>query len=370
MAAARNPLRRWKPFLAAFASVDDAIEIEAADLGISRGELRRARGRIVGMLRGAEDDREAEELCSVLDEVMAESLLTLRLVPVTPKTLATTDLAGVVGALRKHDSERIRGLATDIVRRWRAAVKRDLVRIGVAMEKLSQTPERIEAADRPVSSDLDAKVKRALPVATAKASEPSLPKRSAPADMGSATKPKEPTHPPKKKPPAVTGSAAGRRDGVKPNHSDGGEKLMTAATKRKLDVDAHRQEAEEAQMRRKTADMAAAAKPEVSNSLPLLKLLKMVAPAVVASHGRRESIELRNDEEKIAAAKRKLREGYQEAEEAKKRRKIHVIEDPKLLKHKQEKMHNPILSVRSRASHASSMAEKKKSFLISSLGRL
>ncbi|BAS92993.1 Os05g0244900 [Oryza sativa Japonica Group] len=167
MAAARNPLRRWKPFLAAFASVDDAIEIEAADLGISRSEIRRARGRIVGMLRGAEDDREAEELCSVLDEVMAESLLTLRLVPVTPRTLATTDLAGVVGALRKHDSERIRGLATDIVRRWRAAVKRDLVRIGVAMEKLSQTPERIEAADRPVS-DLDAKVKRALPVASAR----------------------------------------------------------------------------------------------------------------------------------------------------------------------------------------------------------
>jgi hypothetical protein len=133
---------------------------------------------------------------------------------------------------------------------------------------------------------------------------------------------------------------------------------MTAATKRKLD---------EAQKRRKTADMAAAAKPEGSNSLPLLK---MVAPAVVASHGRRESIELRNDEEKIAAAKRKLREGYQDAEEAKKRRKIHVIEDPKMLKHKQEKMHNPILSVRSRASHASSMAEKKKSFLVSSLGRL
>lgn len=101
---------------------------------------------------------------------------------------------------------------------------------------------------------------------------------------------------------------------------------MTAATKRKLD---------EAQKRRKTADMAAAAKPEGSNSLPLLK---MVAPAVVASHGRRESIELHNDEEKIAAAKRKLREGYQDAEEAKKRRKIHVIEDPKMLKHKQEKM--------------------------------
>uniref|UniRef100_A0A0E0HBE3 TFIIS N-terminal domain-containing protein n=1 Tax=Oryza nivara TaxID=4536 RepID=A0A0E0HBE3_ORYNI len=343
MAAARNPLRRWKPFLAAFASVDDAIEIEAADLGISRSEIRRTRGRIVGMLRGAEDDREAEELCSVLDEVMAESLLTLRLVPVTPRTLATTDLAGVVGALRKHDSERIRGLATDIVRRWRAAVKRDLVRIGVAMEKLSQTPERIEAADRPVSSDLDAKHGEGLRAIAAQE------ECSGRHGLGNKAEGAN---------PSAEEEAAGRRDGVKPNHSDGGEKLMTAATKRKLD---------EAQKRRKTADMAAAAKPEGSNSLPLLK---MVAPAVVASHGRRESIELRNDEEKIAAAKRKLREGYQDAEEAKKRRKIHVIEDPKMLKHKQEKMHNPILSVRSRASHASSMAEKKKSFLVSSLGRL
>lgn len=74
-------------------------------------------------------------------------------------------------------------------------MKRDLVRIGVAMEKLSQTPERIEAADRPVSSDLDAKVKRALPaasaggVSTAKASEPSLPKRSALADKAEGANP-------------------------------------------------------------------------------------------------------------------------------------------------------------------------------------
>ncbi|EAY89619.1 hypothetical protein OsI_11145 [Oryza sativa Indica Group] len=534
MAAARNPLRRWKPFLAAFASVDGAIE--AADPGgLSRDEFRRARGRIVEMLRGAEGEAEAEGLCLVLDDVMAESLLTLRLVPVTARTLATTDLAGIVGALRRHESERIRGLATYIVRGWRVAVRRELVRIGIAMEKLSQTPERIEA-DRRVraSSDLDTKVKHATPtslpkrivieadqrvraspdldmkvkhaspappfkkkatadcssrVDLAKTSQPSLTKTSAPPvvagarvkapDMGSATK----ANPPKKL-PAVTGRAGGRRDGIKPYHIDG-EKLTVAA--KRLDV---YQEAEEAQKRHKSADMGAAAKPkdpalppkkspavvacagrresiELRNddekiaaakwklhegyreaeeekkrrkmadmgaaakpkepALPPKKLPAVVAsagrregielrnddeekiaaakrklhegyreaeeakkrrkmadmgaaakpkepalppkksPAVVASAGRREGIELRNEDEKIAAAKRKLREGYQEAEEAKKRRKIHVIEDPEILKQRQKKMH-PIPSLRSRASHVSSMAEK--SSLMSSLGRL
>uniref|UniRef100_A0A0E0CZ72 TFIIS N-terminal domain-containing protein n=1 Tax=Oryza meridionalis TaxID=40149 RepID=A0A0E0CZ72_9ORYZ len=358
MAAARNPLRRWKPFLAAFTSVDGAIE--AADPGgLPRDEIRRARGRIVEMLRGAEGEAEAEGLCLVLDVVMAESLLTLRLVPVTARTLATTDLAGVVGALRRHESERIRGLATDIVRGWRAAVRRELVRIGIAMEKLSQTPERIEADQRVrVTSDLDTKVKHATPtslpkrieadqrvrvspdldmkvkhaspapppkkkatavgssrVDPAKTSQLSLTKTSAPVvgvgrvkapDIGSATKPNPP-----KKLPAVTGSAGGRRDGIKPSHIDG-EKL-TVAAKRKLGV---YQEAEEAQKPRKTADMGATAKPK-EPALPPKK-----SPAVVASAGRRESIELRNDDEKIAAAKRKLHEGYREAEEAKKRRKM------------------------------------------------
>uniref|UniRef100_A0A0E0KCH6 TFIIS N-terminal domain-containing protein n=1 Tax=Oryza punctata TaxID=4537 RepID=A0A0E0KCH6_ORYPU len=428
MAAARNPLRRWYPFLGAFASVDGAIE--AADPGgLSRDEFRRARARIVEMLRGAEGDAEAEGLCLVLDDVMAESLLTLRIVPVTPKALAITDLAGVVGALRKHESERIRGLATDIVRGWRAVVKRELVKIGIAMEKLSQTPERVEAdqrvrlssdldtkvkhatpapppkkkatadvscrvnpaktseperieADQRVrlSSDLDTKVKHATPapppkkkatadvscrVNPAKTSQPSLlAKTRAPvvggarakiADMGSATKPKEPSHPPKKLPAAI-GSAGGRRDGIKPYHSEG--ENLTAAPKRKFDWC---QEAEEAQKQRKTVDMGAAAK----SKEPVLPPKKL--PAVVASAGRRESIELRNDDEKIAAAKRKLREGYQEAEEAKKRRNIHVIEDPEMLKQRQQKMH-PILRLRSRAIHATSMAEK--SSLMSSIGRL
>ncbi|KAF0902267.1 hypothetical protein E2562_014501 [Oryza meyeriana var. granulata] len=342
-AAARSPLRRWKPFLAAFSSVDDAIE--AADQGgRSRDEFRRARGRVVEMLCGAEGDGEAEGLCVVLDEVMAESLTTLRIVPVEPKTLGTTDLAKAVGAMRKHESERIRGLATDIVRGWKAAVRRDPVKHAPPAPKKKATAD---GSDR---------------INTAKTSEPSLPKTNAPvvggarvktAYMDAEAKPKESEHP-QKRLPAVIGSAGGRRDDIKSYHGDD-EKLM-AATKRKV-----HQEAEETNKRRKTADMRAATKPKES-ALPPKKL-----PPVVASAGRRESIKLCNEDEKIAAAKRKLHEGYQEAEEAKKRRNIHVIEDPKMVKQRQQKMH-PILRVRSQASRATSMAEE--SFLMSSLRRI
>uniref|UniRef100_A0A0D9VSY9 TFIIS N-terminal domain-containing protein n=1 Tax=Leersia perrieri TaxID=77586 RepID=A0A0D9VSY9_9ORYZ len=261
MAAARSPLRRWKPFLAAFAPIDDAIEAFNPTF-LCRDEFRRATARLFEMLLDAEDDAEAEEHRLLLDEAMVESLTTLRMVAVPPKTLATTDLAKVVGGMTKHESERIRRLAGEIVRGWRAAVKRDLVTMGIALEKLSQTPERIET-NLPVSSDLNAKAKRAPPA-------------------------------PKKKTTALP------------------PKLPAGAC------------------------------------------------------GRRESAEICN-EEKIAAAKRKLKEGYQEVEEAKKRRKIHVIEDPKLVKQRQQKMH-PIMRVRSRACGAASMAEKN--FIMSSLQRV
>uniref|UniRef100_A0A0D9VSZ2 TFIIS N-terminal domain-containing protein n=2 Tax=Leersia perrieri TaxID=77586 RepID=A0A0D9VSZ2_9ORYZ len=246
MAAARSPLRRWKPFLDAFSTIDDAIESFHPSC-LCRDEFRRATARLVEMLLDAEDDAEAEEHRLLLDEAM------LRMVAVPPKTLATTDLATVVGAMRNHESERIRRLAGEIVGGWKAAVKRDL------------TSERIETNLR-VSSDLDAKAKHAPPAPKKKTTAP----------------------PPPPKLPAGAGV-------------------------------------------------------------------------------RRESAKLGDEEERMAAAKRKLREGYQESEEAKKRRKIHVIEDPKLVKQRQQKIH-PIMRVRSRACGAASLAEKN--FIISSLVRV
>uniref|UniRef100_J3LP94 Uncharacterized protein n=1 Tax=Oryza brachyantha TaxID=4533 RepID=J3LP94_ORYBR len=292
--APQSPLRRWKPFLAAFSSVDDAIEAAdpAGELH-SRGEFRRARGRLVEMLRGAEDDAEAEELC--LDE----------------------------GRL----------------------------------ERIPQSPKRVE-----IGLNLEAKVKlqgspapkKAITnggchVNPTKTSAPSPPKRSAPVvggarvktdDKGAAAKPKESVHPAKKQPAGI--SRVGDRQ----------DQAASAARKRKLH-DGY-QEEEEAKKRRKTADMGGAATKPKEPALPPKK-----APLLVASAGRRESIEHRNEAESmIGSTTRKLRESYQEAEEAKKRRQVHIIEDPKMLKQRQQKMH-PIMRMRSRASSASSVGEKR-----------
>ncbi|XP_006651280.1 uncharacterized protein LOC102716859 [Oryza brachyantha] len=371
MAAPQRPLRRWNPFLAAFSSVDDAIE--AADPGLlSRDEFRRARGRVVEMLRGAEDDAEAEELCLVLDEMMAESLLTLQIVPVTPERLATTDLAEVLGAMRKHESERIRGLATDIVRAWRATVKSDIVRMRSALERIPQSPKRVETGP-----NLEAKVKQGSSapkkaitnggchVNPTKTSAPSPPKRSAPVvggarvktdDKGAGAKPKESAHPAKNLPAGIS-RLGDRQDGIKSYLRDPEKLAALAAPKRKLHEGY--QEEEEAKKRRKMADMGAATKPK-EPALPPKK-----APVLVSSAGRRESIEHRNEDEMIASTTRKLRESYQEAEEARKRRQVHIIEDPKMLKQRQQKMH-PIMRMRSRASSPSSIGEKEAQRVVAS----
>ncbi|RLN05292.1 hypothetical protein C2845_PM13G06310 [Panicum miliaceum] len=82
----------------------------------------------------AGDGSEAEELCVVLDCVMAELLLTLQAVP---QVLASSaDLAEAVGALRCHQSVRFRAPAHNIVRGWSAAIEGDVARASAAMAKL------------------------------------------------------------------------------------------------------------------------------------------------------------------------------------------------------------------------------------------
>ena len=139
-------LRHWKPFLGAFPHIDTAIEAADADGLLCRDEIRSARVRIVEMLCDAadDDDEKAEALCALLDEAMAASLATLQAVPAERIALASGDLVGVVGALmRDHTSERVRGLARDVVRGWKAGVKVQLSRAKAAMDVLdglSSTP--------------------------------------------------------------------------------------------------------------------------------------------------------------------------------------------------------------------------------------
>jgi hypothetical protein len=212
----QSPLRRWKPFLAAFGLVDAAIE--AAGPALCRDEVRSARNDVVEKLCGVparnDDGGKAEKLCRLLDGFMAESLLTLQEVP---RVLASSsaDLTEAVRALRCHQSERIRRLASDVLRGWSVAVvEEDIAR----MKELQGVRLRVKVADeRPLRC--------------------------------------------KKTPPS-------------------------------------------------------------------------------------------EEEEKMEATKRKLREGYREAEVAKRQRKIQMIEPPKKLKQRQPKKTHPILRERSQARRA------------------
>ncbi|KAL5225123.1 hypothetical protein ABZP36_011762 [Zizania latifolia] len=290
MAAEQGVLRRWKRFLPVFASIDAAIE--AADPGICREEFRGARSKILKMLGDATDDEVVEKLCVVLDEVMIESLLTLKLVPAMPTMLSSTDLAKDIGALMKHESARVRGLATVIVHGWKASVKSELDKAASAMAKLSQVLQ-------PEEPDEHAKIlEPSAAKTTAKALVPSLPKtQSAPLVFcGDRAKTAKMELPPENVSLVVRSF---RREGLERPSS--------------------------------------------------------VAPAVDRS--------CYTDEKALNAAKRKLREGYQEAEDAKRQRMIQVIQAPSMAKQQQRKMH-PILKLRSRSSCATSTA-KRTSFVSS-----
>ncbi|RLN18494.1 hypothetical protein C2845_PM02G21860 [Panicum miliaceum] len=145
--AGQSPLRRWKPFFAAFGLVDAAIE--GAGPALCRDELRSARGDVVELLCGVPGGGGAEELCVMLDGFMAESLVTLQAVPAeaVPRMLASSaDLARAVGSLRCHQSARISGLAREIIRGWSAAVHEDIARTSAAMKKLDDLC-RVKASD-------------------------------------------------------------------------------------------------------------------------------------------------------------------------------------------------------------------------------
>ncbi|XBI02689.1 hypothetical protein VPH35_131200 [Triticum aestivum] len=239
-----SPLRRWKRFFGAFDSVDAAIEGAGPDM--CRDEVRRARGDIFEGLCNTADDGMAEKLCGVLDGLMAESLETLRLTPVMPKVLATTDLARAIRALQKHESERVRILARGIVSGWRAS----------ALHDFAGEPDNLNAPQ---------------------------PKETVEQQRVCATTTERPSS--------------------------------------KEIVGHDRQHPKEVTV------------------------------------GRHVIVSADPDAKAMEAAKRKLHERYQQASDAKRQRRVQVVESPEMLKQRQRKMH-PILRERSLASCASSMVKK------------
>ncbi|KAL6659836.1 hypothetical protein ACP70R_002665 [Stipagrostis hirtigluma subsp. patula] len=268
-------LRRWKPFLDAFVHIDAAIEAAAAGGPdrVSRDEFRSARARIVEMLcDAADDDGVAEGLCRLLDGAMAESLVTLRMVAAEkkPELLASGELVSAVGALMTgHGSERVRGLARDVVRGWRAAVEEDLARARSAMDVLDSLSEHAAPA-----AVLDTKKQAKI-----------IPEEQ--------LRPKKMT---------MTAPVAG-----------GGRisttKISGNSTKQSIDSGRHA---------KTSANMEASAR--VPARLP-----KKTSPV---SDGRVVRSSGAVDKEKMESTKRKLHERYQEAEDAKRRRTIRVIHAP------------------------------------------
>ena len=270
-----SPLRRWKRFFGAFDSVDAAIE--AADPDMCRDEVRRARGDIFEGLCNTADDGMAEKLCGVLDGLMAESLETLRLTPVTPKVLATTDLARAVRALQKHESERVRILARGIVSGWKASALHDF------------------------------------------AGEP---------DNFNAPQPKETVEQ---------------------------QRVCATTTERLSSNEIVRHDRQHA-----SADLDSKKKKTVEISddkaSDLVGGINMAKPKEVTV-GRHVIVSADPDAKAMEAAKRKLHERYQQASDAKRQRRVQVVESPEMLKQRQRKMH-PIMRERSLARCASSMVKK------------
>nr|CAB3491661.1 unnamed protein product [Digitaria exilis] len=296
-------LRRWKPFLGAFQHIDAATEASSAD-GVSRDEFRKARGRMVELLRDATaagDDGEAaaEVLGVMLDEAMAGSLARLRTVPAgrIPALLAVAPggVVGAVGALMKgHASERVRGLARDVMREWKLSVAAELARARTAMDVLNG-----------ISDVTRAKHGEAKIIPEKKKEKP-LPKKTAVVGIGS-------------------------------------RRICTAES---------------------YAPLCKKRAPTVSASNAMLPSASMKTPAAVPAQPPKKPtntavVSVAEEQRKMEATKRKLQERYQEAEDAKRRRTVQVIKPPRPETKAGQRQSTAHPAMRARGPAASGTAERR-----------
>ncbi|CAN6206826.1 unnamed protein product [Urochloa humidicola] len=271
--------------------------------GRPRGEVRSVRSRIAGLLHCAEDDGVAEELCAALDGAMEEALATLR-----------------VAAASAPPPPTATGLAQAVLA---LAERHESARVrGLARDVVRRWTAAAEA-------DL-ARALGLLEMLNKLQNEPRIPKddeRDAPVAAG-----------------------------------EGKERHALPAKKTKMAP---------APVRSNTAEPAnggaavkVAAAPSLNNKSAQVKMEEKTGARWKAPGGGNR---VQQSEQMMEATKRKLREGYQQAEDAKRQRKIQVIEAPKMLEQRQKKMH-PILRERSRARCGSSLAVRRP--LLPSLQRI
>jgi hypothetical protein len=89
------------------------------------------------------------------------------------------------------------------------------------------------------------------------------------------------------------------------------------------------------------------------------KKASVPAPAAVSIVRRdRAGLSSESEEDKFEASKREMCDGFREVKDAKRQRRIQIIEPPKMLKQRRQKKMHPILRERSRARCGSSMVKK------------
>ncbi|CAD6252017.1 unnamed protein product [Miscanthus lutarioriparius] len=306
-----SPLRRWRPFYGAFGAIDGAIEAG----GHPRSAFREVRSRIVVLLRSAADDGVAEQLCAALDDTMVEALETLRVAPVPHSALASTDLARAVVALGNHGSARIRSLANDVVHQWSAAIDDDVATATAVKErpdKLFVSGDRIPRQGISTVSLMATRVNLLL--------HKLPPAKMLPAAAVEVHKKKLHISPPKMLPTA----AAAVEVHTKKLYIPPAKKMLPTATA--IVTEEHKKKL----------------------YVPPAKMIPTTATVL----GRQNTSEAKKpivaQSKKMETTKRKLREGYQEAERIKRQHTIQKINDKdaaKMFEQKQRKMH-PIVQGR------------------------
>ena len=336
-----SPLRRWRPFYGAFGAIDGAIEAG----GHPRSAFREVRSRIVVLLRSAADDGVAEQLCAALDDTMVEALETLRVAPVPHSALASTDLARAVGALGNHGSARIRSLANDVVHQWSAAIDDDVATATAVKEqpdKLFVSGDRIPRQGiSTVVADGNA---RESGVPAAALVHKKLLHKPPPAKMLAVEVHKKKLHisPPKMLPTA----AAAVEVHTKKLYIPPAKKMLPTATAIVTEEHKKKLYVPPAKMIPTTATVSGRQNTSEAKKPIVAQSKKSEAKKLIVAQS-----------EKMETTKRKLREGYQEAERIKRQHTIQKINDKdaaKMFEQKQRKMH-PIVQGRGPATCRTSL---------------
>ncbi|WVZ72584.1 hypothetical protein U9M48_021017 [Paspalum notatum var. saurae] len=340
MAASDHPLGRCKSYLAAFSAIDAAIE--AADPDVSRDEFRRARSAVVEKIFDQQEgEARDDELCQLLDQAMVESLLTLQIIPVEPATLTKTELVRSLHALKKQGSECVRALVRDVMRGWRASLQRDLERVRDMLSQIDHITMEIqmqttETASKNPSQQKMVGVSVSGGGTAADAVQLVVNKKKTATDL-------------------VTVAASHSTKTATLDQLVMNKKKTTAAQWTKTGTLDH----PVVNMKKTATDLVTHA---VSVAL-LTKSTTLDQPVMVnkkttasAAGGDLGGSLLA----KMEASKRKLREGYQDVENAKRQRKIQIIKAPEMVKQKEMEQH-PIFRERSRARYAASSTTVRRS---------